>query len=130
MNDLTNPAGIRPAATAYMPSDELTSRIEAIATRLETIVSQRKELEEEEKFLRQRLATLCPMGTTKTGTHTVQVRENKRFDHNTAMAVLEPFEIQLCSVTAISAARAREALPPERYAACQAITGDLVVRVS
>lgn len=126
----TNPIGIRSAATAYVPDLETLSKVEAIALRLSQVTAERKNLEDEEKFLRQRLVTLLPMGTTRAGGKSIQVRPNRRFDHETATRVLTPIEFQMCSVTALSAARAREVLPPERYAECQAEVGDPVVRVS
>ena len=113
-----------------MPDDETLSKVEAIATRLAETTAERKRLEDEEKFLRQRLATLLPQGTTRAGGRSIQIRPNRRFDHETAMHVLTPIELEMCSVTTVSAARARDVLPPERYAACQAETGDPVVRVS
>jgi hypothetical protein len=126
----TNPAGIRSAATAYVPDAETLGKVEAIASRLAEVTAARKQLEDEEKFLRQRLATLLPHGTTRAGSRSIQIRPNRRFDHETAMRVLTVIEVDMCSVTTVSAARAREVLPPERYAACQAEAGDPVVRVS
>lgn len=126
----TSPAGIRPAATAFVPDEQTLTTIEAIADRLDAATEARKNLEEEEKFLRQRLAILCPIGTTQAGDRRVSVRVNKRFDHDTAMTVLTPMEVELCTVATISAAKAREVLAPERYAACQSEAGDPVVRVS
>lgn len=127
---VTNPAGIRPVATVFLPDDDTLAKVEAIAERLTSVVHERKQLEEEEKFLRQRLATLLPMGTTKAGRHTVNVRVNKRFDVGTARSVLTLEELGACTDHIISASKAREVLPPERYAQCQAETGEPVVRVS
>jgi hypothetical protein len=129
MNPATNPAG-HPVAGAYVPDLETGAKVEAIAGRLDSIVAQRKELEDEEKFLRQRLAVLCPPGSTKAGRFTVQVRENRRFDMSLAMSVLTPLELEACSTTIVSRALAQAKLSPERYAECQAVTGDPVVRVS
>lgn len=126
----TNPAGVRQVPGSFIPDTDTIGKVEAIATRLQSVVAERKQLEEEEKFLRQRLATLLPTGTTKAGDHTVQIRPNRRFDHETALSVLTFEEVQMCSVVTVSAARAREVLAPQRYAACQAETGDPVVRVS
>lgn len=113
------------------PADMLTGRIEAIAARLDQVVAQRKELEDEEKFLRTRLASLCPLGeTTQAGPFSVSVRENRRFDATLAKQVLTADELRLCIVSDVVAAKAKAALPPERYAACQAPTGDPVVRVT
>lgn len=125
----TNPTG-HPVAGAYVPEPETAAKVEAIAGRLNTIVQQRKELEEEEKFLRRRLSTLLPHGTTRAGEYSVQVRENRRFDANKAVHILSPDELRACTVEIVSAARARDVLPPARYAECQAASGDPVVRVS
>jgi hypothetical protein len=122
-------AGYTPAQTP-VPAQDTLATVAAIANRLNYVTAQRKEFEEEERFLRTRLATLLPMGSTHAGSHTIHVRENRRFDLSTAMAVLTPDEREICSVTTLSASRAREVLPPERYTACQAVTGDPVVRVT
>lgn len=129
----TNPAGVStdPVAVphAYMPDGETLGKVDAIAERLNAVAEQRKQLEDEEKFLRARLATLLPAGTTKAGKWSISVRENRRWDSNRAAQVLSPGELELCSVVNLSSSRAREMLAPARYAECQTVTGDPVVTV-
>lgn len=112
------------------PNTDTVALIEALAGRLDQVVGQRKQLEDEEKFLRQRLATLCPIGTTKAGEFSVSVRENHRWDQARALSVLTDEELGSCSIVTLSASKARDVLPPARYAECQAPAGDPVVRVS
>lgn len=112
------------------PNTDTMALVEALAGRLDQVVGQRKQLEDEEKFLRQRLSTLCPIGVTKAGEFSISVRENRRFDPLVAQDLLTPEEVLSCCVTTISASKAREVLPPARYAECQAPAGDPVVRVS
>lgn len=108
----------------------LAERVEAIARRLDVVTSERRKLEEEEKFLRKRLGAILAPGSHRAGDFSISVRRNLRFDESTALEVLTPEEIALCTVQTLSASRAREVLPEERYVLCRATSGDPIVRVS
>src|SRR5436190_1949530 len=98
---------------AHEPSgaeEDLLTKANAIVARLDSLTQQRRSLEDEEKFLRARLAVLLPIGTSKIGARSVSVRENKRFDAGRAAEVLTRTEFELCSVVSISPSRAREML--------------------
>lgn len=101
----------------------------AIARRLTEVVAAKAELENEERFLRERLRAMLPTGTTHAGDNIIMIRPNRRFDQTLAASVLTPYELQTVQAITISSTRAREMLSPERYAACQAITGAPIVTV-
>lgn len=109
---------------------ELIAKANAICDRLDVITEQRDKLADEEKFLRSRLAVLLPVGTSKVGARSVNIRENRRFDVGRAEQVLTPAERELCIVPVLNSKRAKEMLAPARYAECQVVAGDPVVRVS
>lgn len=122
--------GLADPDTALPVDPGLAERVEAIARRLDAVTSERRKLEDEEKFLRKRLGAILAPGSHRAGDFSISVRRNMRFDESTALEVLTPEEIALCTVSTLSASRAREILPEERYVLCRATTGDPIVRVS
>lgn len=109
---------------------ELLAKANAIITRLDALAEEQAKVEAEQKFLRARLAVLLPLGTSKVGGRSVSIRENRRFDVARAAEVLTESEREMCSVPTISRKLCQENLAPARYAECQTVSGDPVVRVS
>jgi hypothetical protein len=109
---------------------ELLTKANAIITRLDALAEEQAKVEAEQKFLRARLSVLFPIGTSKVGERSVSIRENRRFDAARAAEVLTATEREMCSVPTISRKLCQENLAPARYAECQTVSGDPVVRVS
>lgn len=88
-------------------------------------------LTEQINDIKTRLRTeLAPGAYTINGEPAVTVTPQRRFDPAVAERVLPPDFLELCRVPKVDASTARKVLPPALYAACQADSGEPVIRLA
>lgn len=103
----------------------LTDQLAPLASELATILADKADLEQRERDIKASIRALVPgPDTYQAGDVALTVSANRRFDAGLAERILPTELLDLCRVSKVDAAAAREVLPPAVYAQCMAEIGD------
>lgn len=101
-----------------------------LAAQLASCQAAKAELEAEERQLKQQIRELVEgPDAYKAGDLTVTVSLNRRFDPQLAERNVPTELLDLCKISKVDPAAAKEVLPPALYQACMAEIGDYRVAV-
>lgn len=111
-----------------MPAPDTTTladRLAPLAAELARLAADKADIEAREKEIKAQIRDLVDgPDTYAAGDLSVVVSPNRRFDPKLAERTLPPELLDLCRISKVDSAAAREVLPPALYAQCMVDVGD------
>lgn len=103
----------------------LSDTLAPLASELANILEAKADLEARERDIKARIRAAVPgPDTYQAGDVALSISVNRRFDPQVAERVLPTDLLDLCRISKVDAAAAKEVLPPAAYAACMSEVGE------